>query len=91
MKLTLTNGLSDIVITTDSDNPDEVVKPIYKPEDELLLLYLSNSTGYYGHLINPRRVTSLDLYSAVTKLNIYDLKSAEDVPKPNKLPKGVVS
>lgn len=91
MKLTLTNGLSDIVITTNSNNPDEVVEPKYEPENELLILYLGNSTGYYGHLIDPRFVTNLDLYSAVTKLNIYELKEASGVPEASKLPRGVVS
>lgn len=91
MKLTLTNGINDIVITANSEDPDEVVEPKYEPESELLLLYLGNSTGYYGHLIDPMRVTTLDLYSAVTKLNIYELKEATGVPEPNKLPRGVVS
>lgn len=91
MKLTLTNGLRDIVITTESDDPDEVVVPRYEPKDELLMLYLGASLGYYGHLIDPMRVTSLDLYAAVSRLTVYDIKSIEGAPTAKALPEGAVS
>ena len=94
MKITLVHKVTilEATITTNHDDPDEVVTVIFGGAHfEQLLHELSKSYGHYGHLIDTESTTNLDLQSAAHKLPSFELKSIEPEIKPRPLPEGAIS
>lgn len=96
MKFTLRHKqLGDkLSITTNSNDPDEQVKPVYPNSrlSESLALYLEGATGLRGHKFNPTLTTNADCAIAFGQLEDFSLVSIEPpLKKPEEIPKGAQS
>ena len=85
----------DLDITTQHDEPDRLVQLNIDPNNqEIIDIFnreLSESYGFYGHLIDLSALANLDLSIAVKQLPSFEVMEITPVIKPNPLPEGAVS
>lgn len=99
MKIKLSHIIGVVTITTDHNDPDEIVYPqisvesgnnkIQKHIEERLRAEINRGSGFYGHTMDFDNTTNLDLSAAVTSLSSFEVISIEPKITPNPLPDGV--
>ena len=83
-----------VTIKTPHNDPDDIAPVVFggKVSDVLdVQLGLSGASGYYGHSIDLKRTTNLDLQFAIVSLPLWEVLSVSPQISPNPLPPGVVS
>lgn len=83
-----------VMIRTPHDDPDGTVKPEYVGLSmfvNLVKMKLSESYGFYGHLLDPDAITNLDLNHALVVGKDWEVEAIAPKIEPSPLPDGAVT